>query len=181
MPDMEPLLVIEKYYDSQSVVGQLLINHSRSVANKALAIALAHPELHVDLQFIAEAAMLHDIGIFLCHAPDIGCFGVSDYICHGYLGAELLQKEGFPRHARVCERHTGTGITMQMITEQNLPLPLRDMIPVTLEEQIICFADKFFSKTNPDKEKNISQIEVSLQRHGDDVVARFKNWLSLFL
>ena len=57
-----------------------------------------------------------------------------------------MRKEGFPRHALVCERHTGAGISLQSIIDQQLPVPHRDMVPVSLEEQVICFADKFFFK-----------------------------------
>ena len=56
--------------------------HSRSVADKAIAIANAHPELIIDKQFVEEAAMLHDIGIFRTNAPGIQCFGTEPYICH---------------------------------------------------------------------------------------------------
>ena len=160
---------------------QILIAHSRSVTGKALSIARSHPELNCDLVFIEEAAMLHDIGIVFCNAPDIGCHGAFDYICHGYLGAELLQKEGLPRHALVCERHTGTGITLKMIEEKKLPLPHRDYVPVALEEQIICFADKFFSKTKPEKEKGITKIQESLKKHGEETVLHFNRWCKLFL
>ena len=54
--------------------------------------------------------MLHDIGIIRCNAPGIQCFGNEPYICHGRIGAEMLRAEGFPHHARVCERHTGRGL-----------------------------------------------------------------------
>jgi uncharacterized protein len=178
---MNPLAIIEKYYDTQSKVYQILIKHSRSVADKASAIAKAHLEREWDLEFIEEAAMLHDIGIIFCHAPDIDCHGTYEYICHGYLGAELLRKEGFPRHALVCERHTGTGISLKMIEENKLPLPSRDFFPISPEEQLICFADKFFSKTKLDKEKNIRKIRESLSRYGEDTVMRFDDWCKLFL
>ncbi len=56
--------------------------------------------------------MLHDIGIFLTNAPHIGCYGDKPYICHGYLGREILDKEGLPGHAMVCERHVGAGLTV---------------------------------------------------------------------
>lgn len=79
-------------------------------------------------------------------ADGICCFGSYSYICHGYLGADLMRKEGFPRHALVCERHTGAGISLQSIIDQQLPVPHRDMVPVSLEEQVICFADKFFQR-----------------------------------
>ena len=173
--------IIEKYYDLQTEVYQILINHSRSVADKALALARAHPELDFDLPFIEEAAMLHDIGIIFCDAPAIDCHGSYHYVCHGYLGAELLRKEGLLRHALVRERHTGTGISLQMIAENQLPLPHRDFIPVTLEEQLICFADKFFSKTDPANEKPISGIEKSLRKYGEDAVLSFNQWCKRFL
>ena len=178
---MNVLKIIEKYYQEQSDLYHVLVKHSRSVADKALGIARLHPEMNIDLAFIEEAAMLHDIGILFCHAPDIHCHGTYDYICHGYLGAKLLQYEKLPRHALVCERHTGTGITIKTVIEKKLPLPHRDFVPVTLEEQIICFADKFFSKTNLDKEKPIDTIQKTLRKHGEEAVLRFNSWCKLFL
>lgn len=117
---MDPLAIIRKYYDPSSEAYRILVTHSRSVADKALAIGRLHPELNIDLQFVEGAAMLHDIGIFLCNAPDIECFGEHRYICHGYLGADLLRKEGLERHALVCERHTGAGISLAMIEANQL-------------------------------------------------------------
>ena len=102
---MKPLDIIKKYYPESSDAYRILVTHSRSVADKALALARLHPEMNLDLTFIEEAAMLHDIGIFLCNAPDIDCHGEADYICHGYLGADLMRKEGYPRHALVCEAY----------------------------------------------------------------------------
>ena len=103
--------LIEKYYPEDDALRQLLITHSQSVAQFALQIVSLHPELGIDRQFVLEAAMLHDIGIRLCDAPGIHCHGTEPYIRHGRIGAEWLRTEGFPRHARVCERHTGAGIT----------------------------------------------------------------------
>ena len=103
---MDPIKIIETFYPGESDAYRILVDHSRSVADKALAIARMHPEMHLDLPFIEEAALLHDIGIFRCNAPSIDCHGEADYICHGYLGAELMRAEGYPRHAWVCERHT---------------------------------------------------------------------------
>ena len=124
--------------------------------------------------------MLHDIGIFKCDAAGIQCFGTEPYICHGRIGAELLRSEGFPRHARVCERHTGAGITKAQIMAQNLPLPQQDFLPETMEEKVICYADKFFSKTHIDREKTIEQAEKSLSKFGDEGVLRFREWEKCF-
>lgn len=154
--------------------------HSTLVTKRAVRICDLHPELSLDRQFVIEAAMLHDIGIFKCDAPGIYCFGSEPYLIHGRIGAELLRAEGFPKHARVCERHTGAGITKEEIIKLNLPLPHEDFLPETMEEKVICYADKFYSKTHPEVEKTIEQAERSLKRFGEDGVERFKLWEKLF-
>ncbi len=178
---MNPFALINKFYPEDNELKHILLVHSRSVADKALALAQKHPELNLDLAFIGEAAVLHDIGIFQTDAPDIQCFGTYPYICHGYLGADLVRKEGFPRHALVCERHTGAGLSLQNILDRGLPLPHRDMLPVSMEEQIICFADKFFSKTKLDKEKSLDKARKSVAKHGEEGAVRFDHWCELFL
>jgi uncharacterized protein len=178
---MNPLKLIRIYYPADSEAYRILVKHSRSVADKALAIARMHPEMKLDTAFVEEAAMLHDIGMFLCHAPEIGCHGKADYICHGYLGAELVREAGFPRHALVCERHTGTGISLEMTEREHLPLPRRDMRPQSPEEQLICFADKFFSKSGDDREKPLENIRKGLARYGPENARRFDDWCKLFL
>jgi uncharacterized protein len=177
---MVPEDIIKRYYKTKSTLYSLLLTHSLSVADKALEIARQRPELHADQAFIREAALLHDIGIYLTNAPKIHCFGQYPYICHGYLGAELLRKEGLERHALVCERHTGSGITRESIVRERLPLPARDMLPETLEEKLICFADKFYSKSHPDQVKSVDQIRKSLAQYGKDAVGRWDEMVKLF-
>ncbi len=178
---METLSILQKYYDTSSLVYNILVEHSRSVTQKAVGIARLHPEWNVDISFIEQAGMLHDIGIFLTQAPSIGCFGEHHYIEHGYLGAALIRAEGYPRHALVCERHTGVGLSEREIIEKNLPLPHRDLIPISLEEQIICFADKFFSKSHNNKEFSIEEVRSSLSKFGNNVLNRFDEWAFMFL
>lgn len=172
--------IIDKYYPEENELRHILLIHSRKVADKALAIVDQHPELMADRQFVEEAAMLHDIGIFRCDAAGIHCYGSEPYICHGTIGADLLRAAGFPKHARVCERHTGAGLSLQEIKKQNLPVPHRDLMPETIEEQIICYADKFFSKTKPTTEKTLEQAIRSLSKFGEEGVLRFVRWSKIF-
>lgn len=178
---MNPIDIIHKYYPEANELKHILLTHSRSVSDKALWIADRHPELLLDKTFLYEAAMLHDLGIFLTKADGIYCFGDKPYICHGYLGADLMRNEGYPRHALVCERHTGAGLSLEDIVKQNLPIPNREMVPLTLEEQVICFADKFYSKTHLDKEKSVEKARKSLERYGDTGLQRFDHWCEQFL
>ncbi|WP_454896007.1 HD domain-containing protein [Alloprevotella tannerae] len=173
---MNPLDIIYKYYPADDALRRLLLKHSRQVADKALAVCERHPELHLDRQLVYEGAMLHDVGIFLTDAPGIFCHGSEPYLLHGRLGAELMRKEGREDLARICERHTGTGLTAEDIRRQGLPLPLEDFRPETEAEKVICYADKFFLKSHPDAEKTAAQVVKSLAKFGPESPAIFQAW-----
>lgn len=180
---MDPLKITEKYYKPGSKAFEFLVNHGRSVARKAIEAARRVSHLNPDLKFIEEASMLHDIGIFLVDAPQLGCYGDKKYICHGYLGREILEKEeGFPLHGLVCERHVGVGLTIKDIEKGSLPLPKREMVPISIEEKAVCFADKFFSKDNSSlfEEKPLSTVRYIISRYGEDSIKRFEELVRLF-
>ena len=179
---MDPVELIARHYKGHSKAHRILLSHSEKVADKALAAAGRVPDLEPDLEFIRQAALLHDIGILFTATPQLGCYGNHPYVCHGVLGRALLEAEGLKRHALVCERHVGVGITRNDIRLQRLPLPARDMRPVTIEEQIICYADKFFSKNGAGahKEKTVSEILQKLASYGEEKVERFKQWVDMF-
>jgi len=173
--------IIDKYYPQDNELRHILIVHSRKVADKALCIVDNHPELNANRQFVEEASMLHDIGIFLTDASGIQCFGNKPYICHGTLGADIMREEGFPLHALVCERHTGAGLSLTDIEKQHLPVPHRDLLPISIEEQIVCFADKFYSKTHLETEKSVEAAFRSISKFGEEGATRFAKWIEMFL
>ena len=127
------------------------------------------------------------IGIILLAVVVLAAGGYSIYraessvtVLHGYLGAELLRSHGMNRLARVCERHTGTGLTPEQIAAQQLPLPPGSYVPETPEEQLLCYADKFYSKSHPERERTVAQTAVSLEKFGHDGVAKFLAWAERF-
>jgi uncharacterized protein len=176
---MNALEIIDKYCTEERL-RDILLTHSRAVADKALDIVRCHPELEADVAFIEEAALLHDIGIVHVDAPAIACFGTEPYIKHGVLGAELLRNEGLERHALVCEHHTGSGLTLEEIIAQGLPLPQRDMLPTTIEEKLVCYADKFYSKSRIAPTKPIEKVQAEMARFGDASLNRFNELTTLF-
>ena len=172
--------IIDKYYPVGTQCRGIFIKHSRQVANKALEIA-RRCNLNIPLETVETAAMLHDIGIFLTNATDIDCRGTEHYICHGILGAELLRKEGFDEAiARVAERHTGAGLTIDDIDRQQLPLPRKDYLPETMLEKLICYADKFFSKSGTMQEKTLDKVRASMARHSPESLTRFDELHEMF-
>lgn len=172
--------IFAKFYAGQTRLLDTVTTHSACVARKALDCA-ASRNISVDTDFVYEAAMLHDIGVVRCNAPSIFCFGEKPYICHGIEGRLMLESIGLPHHALVCERHTGAGLSADDIIRQQLPLPHRDMLPISLEEKLICYADKFFSKSgNLTEEKDIATVRRQMEKFGADSLERFLALHSMF-
>lgn len=174
---MTPEEIISILCRGNAPLEALLLHHSRQVRDHALKVAEAHPELPIDRQLLAEGAMLHDIGVVLCDAPGIHCHGSHPYIEHGQLGAQILLAD-FSQNwdhcepyfalklAHICNHHTGTG------------LPGRE--PDTLEEEIICYADKFYSKSHPERVRTPEQTAQSLSKFGEEGVKKFWEWHQRF-
>ena len=185
---IDPDIIIGHFYPEDTPLRRLLLRHSEQVRNKALSILAnpSRPPLDLDSGLVSAGAMLHDIGILQCHAPSILCTGPRPYIAHGVIGAEMLRAYGAAQgidmepFARICERHTGAGITAHEVREQGLPIPERDWLPETPEEKLICLADKFFSKSGDMKEKPVMAVRHSLEKFGPGTVERFDALLRLF-
>jgi uncharacterized protein len=180
---MNPIDILAEYYKPGSKAFDILVDHGEQVARKALTVAERIPHLKPDLEFIENAAMLHDIGILETNSLKLGCSGKHPYICHGVLGRRMLEKIGMPEYGPICERHVGVGISAEDIRQHNLTLPVRNMLPVSIEEQIICYADKFFSKNGNGKqakEKSVEKIVNGLKRYGPDKVKQFYRWVEMF-
>ena len=166
--------------DNQSL-KELLVHHSHQVAEMAMRVVKSHPELHLDENVIYAGAMLHDIGIVKCDAPVIFCYGTAPYMQHGPLGAELLKEVlkgedlidcengstvSASAIARICARHTGTG--------------LPGFEPETMEEKVVCYADKYFSKSRPERTRTTEEVRMSLAKWGDTNVVIFDEWHKMF-
>jgi len=181
---LDCLSIIQRYYTPGNDDYRVLVIHSRQVADLAVALGQRLIDHHVplDIEFVEEAAMLHDIGMCRTNAPGIHCHGDQPYILHGILGRRMLDAMGLYRHARVCERHTGAGITASEIIAQHLPIdPPRDLLPESIEEKLVCYADKFFSKSHPGEPvRTLQRVRQSLAKFGGDTLARFDAMTDLF-
>ncbi|KAF0218939.1 MAG: hypothetical protein FD174_2455 [Geobacteraceae bacterium] len=174
---MNAVALLEKHFASRKAF-EIVLEHSRRVADKALKIA-GGIRAPLDLKFIEEAALLHDIGVSRIHAPQLDCHGSAPYIRHGVLGREILDAEGFIAHGLVCERHIGVGLTVEDIIRQKLPLPHREMRPLTMEERIVSFADLYYSKTpgRLGEEKAPAEVMEGLRKFGAHKASIFREWL----
>jgi len=175
---MDVLEIIRSFYPEDTALRRRLLKHSGQVRDKALELAARADEV-VDIELVAAGAMLHDVGIVKCDAPSIDCHGDAPYIAHGTLGAKMLRDYGaahgldLEAYARICERHTGSGITAAEVRLQQLPLEVRDYLPETAEEALVCLADKFFSKSGDMAEKPLAKIRKSMIKFGTASLERF--------
>lgn len=177
---LDTVAILERHFSDTGL--QVIIDHGRAVAALAGAIGRGLGLAESDLVFIDEAAMLHDIGVCKVSAADIGLHGEFPYIMHGILGREILEAQGLPLHALVCERHIGVGLSETDIVCQRLPLPQRSMEPVSLAEQVICFADLFYSKRpgRLHQRKSVAEVRTKLARFGHDKLQIFDAWCERF-
>lgn len=179
------LQIIDKYYpiNINPLLRELLITHSRQVADFATELIQRRGlETIINVEFVYTAAMLHDIGIKETNAHAIHCFGTQHYMQHGLIGANFIRQfyteaESF---ALVCERHIGTGLTAKEIATQQLPLPYRDYLPITLEEKLVCYADNFFSKSDTTKFATINDLRQKMIRYGEDCAKRLEEMIDIF-
>ena len=129
----EALALHEKYGSNERIVA-----HCKTVARVAVAIADEFEKRgkQVDSKVVLAGALLHDIGRSRIHT-----------VRHGLEGSEMIRQEGVDeRVVEVVRRHVGAGISSD--EARTLGLPDLDYFPRTLEERIVCFADKLVDSDN---------------------------------
>lgn len=176
MKQILPFAVIARHIPPESPLFEIHCVHASMVANKALAAGRSLGLDAESLRFVEEAALLHDIGIVQVNEPKIHCHGHLPYILHGVEGRRILEAEGLPAHARVAENHVGVGVTRQEIVANNLPLPQKDVLPKSIEDKLICWADLFFSKL-PGRlwqEKPLESVRQTVTGYGPEAAERFE-------
>jgi len=123
------------------------------VAKIALKIArkLKRKGFNLNLRLVEIGALLHDIGRSKTHT-----------VHHAIVGAKIAEQYGLPESViRIIERHVGGGITAD--EAEKLGWPAKDYVPETLEEKIVCYADKLVEG------KREVPVEVTLEKLADEL------------
>jgi len=68
------------------------------------------------------------------------------------------------------------------IRDAGFPLPDRDMLPVSVEEKLVCYADKFYSKSENHllTAKPVEKVLRKVAKYGEDKKQRFEEMMELF-
>jgi uncharacterized protein len=169
--DKEILALHEKHAPSQ---GAFDLVHTHCVIVCGIAEQLLrHPDSGLDAELVRAGSLLHDIGVYRLYDAD-GKLDDSEYVRHGLLGHELLAEEGFPQTVcRFASCHTGVGLSREDVRRQRLPLPAADYLAVSAEEQLVMYADKFHSKTDPPVFLTAGSYAASIRQFGEDKAAVF--------
>jgi uncharacterized protein (TIGR00295 family) len=151
-PSEEEALALHWKYGSSDVV----VRHCRAVAQVALVLAeeVQRRGGKVEVRVVFAAALLHDIGRSRVQT-----------VHHGLEGSRILADEGVGEAVvQAVRRHVGAGISP---TEaKSLGLPNFDYIPQTLEEALVCFADKM---VDGDRVRPFEEEVRRFERKGHDV------------
>ncbi len=148
LPDREFALELLKTLKMQPSVRR----HSEKVAEKAIEIAEKIVKTDVDINLVEIGAILHDVGRTKTH----------DFK-HALVGGKILRQRGLSKKlARICETHILGGLDKE--DSKNVGLPEKEFFPLTIEEKIICLADKCIAGT---REVTIQErIQKWFQKYG---------------
>ena len=178
---INPIQLLDKYYKDYAKLKEVLLAHGKSIYEMSKEISSLHPEYHINLPFMYEASYLHDIGIYKTNVNKIGCFGTEVYLMHGIIGGEIMRKEGYLDLAHACERHTGSGLDSNDLKKIGYEPPeKRIYIPQTIEEKLLCYCDKFFSKSDVTIKFTKQDILTKRSKYGDNVLQRMNDLFTLF-
>lgn len=169
IPDDRRIRELHERYAPTAEAFELVYTHCVIVAE--IAGRLAPPGVHAGL--VRAGCLLHDIGVYRLYDA-AGRLDHAGYLRHGLLGHELLRAEGLPEElCRFASRHTGVGLTSADVRAQGLPLPVADYLAESPEEQLVMYADKFHSKTDPPVFRTADEYARLVRRFGADKAAVF--------
>lgn len=144
----------QKYATSEKI---LEIGWIHSLIVKEIAVQIANSlkdkhEIEVDKNLVEIGALVHDIGIY--EYIDEKNHTKKNYVLHGRFGYKILIKKSISKNiARFALTHIGVGY------EQD--------IPISLEEEIVAYADSFHSKC-PARFNSFENEKNRLERFGAD-------------
>lgn len=177
IPSKQEILKLHRRYALDEEQFTLVTTHCK-VVNEIALWCVSNNDLDVNKEVLEAACLLHDIGTygFLLTEHD----AVRKYYPqHAILGAKILEEEGVdPRIVEMVRTHVLLGLTKEDIERQRWALPRHDFTPKTLEARLLCYADRFHSKT-----PHFNSAEKFLERLSKDLpnqANKFKDWMEEF-
>ncbi len=176
LPTQTDIELLHRKYAPSDVAFNEIWQHCLIVKEIALW-CIDNSSLQVNTEEVVAGCLLHDIGVYKLYGQN-GELDGKNYVTHGYLGYELLKREGLDEGlCRFAARHTGVGISAEDVQEDRLPMPIMDYFAETEEERLAMYADKFHSKY-PSVFNSAEWYAKFLRgKHGDAKARRFESML----
>lgn len=172
LTDEEIHALHSKYAPNQKVLD-LVYTHCVVVNEIAQGCAGNIPE-KINEEILKNACLLHDIGTYILFDDDGKVSNGRMYPQHAILGAKILADEGLDEEVwRAVETHVLMGLSRAEIAGEQSdivwPLPARDYFPLTIEAELLCYADRFHSKRPVfnDFETFLKRLKKSLPLQAD--------------
>lgn len=173
IPSYDEIRALHRKHAPSDAAFALVFTHCEIVAAIAEQLLARHGR-GVDADLVRAGCLLHDIGVYRLY-DSAGRIDGASYVTHGVLGHRLLAEEGLPETlCRFCSCHTGVGLTQEDVLAQGLPIPPADYVPVTPEEWMVMYADKFHSKSTPPRFVSPDTFETRIARFGPEKVTVFQ-------
>lgn len=174
LPSLVSIEFLHRRYARSEERFDKVYGHSRLVATVAQQLMQRRP-LNVDPDVVTVGALLHDIGIYELQPNE-------PYLRHILLGYQLLRREGLPEViCRFAISHSGVGVTKEDIAAHHLALPPAHYVPMTQEEQLVMYADKFCPSNTADTHlASVDTIRRALRSFSPDKPPLFDHMVRLF-
>lgn len=135
-----------------------VINHCIAVRDMAVKIA---KKLDVNIELVEAGSLLHDIGRAKTHG-----------IHHAIEGVKIAKRLNLDESIiRIIERHIGAGLLSE--DTKKLGLPVKDYLPISLEEKIVCYSDNVINGSR--RQPVEIEIEKALTKGLKDYAIRLIN------
>ncbi|MGW6461469.1 HD domain-containing protein [Streptomyces sp. NPDC055078] len=178
IPSVDEIRGLHEKHAPNRTTYDLVYTHCEIVWR--IAESLLGPDSLIDRELVRAGCLLHDIGVYRL-IDDTGRIDAANYVRHGILGHEILEKEGFPDSVcRFCSCHTGVGLTRHDVRRWGLPLPVADYVATTDEERLVMYADKFHTKSTPPRFLTAAEYTGYVRRFGAEKVAAFEALRAMF-
>lgn len=173
IPTDDQIRALHERYAPTAEAFERVYTHCHAVCEVAEQLLdRVAPSVNADL--VRAGCLLHDIGVYRLMDPS-GRIDYARYVSHGVLGHDLLAREGLPETlCRFCSHHTGVGVTSGDVRSQGLPIPVADYLAESAEEELVMYADKFHSKSQPPVFLTADAFAAKVRRFGEDKELRFK-------
>lgn len=181
LPTDQQIKNLHQKYAKTDADLTLIYTHCQIIEAIAMQLLDKNPIKDIDRNLVHVGCLLHDIGAYDVLEDGEFVQGVR----HGIIGENILKSEGFSETIwRFASHHTGVGLTKKDVLDQKLPIPVADYTARTIEEQLVMYADKFHSKSNPPSEApyfcSFDWFHNSVQKFGADKAAKFDTLAKLF-